>query len=180
LFLFYALLSNFASLPNHNKHTQKSTIQGPKVVVRPEEAAIVIFVLVLWVGAIALFFNRWGKIRMLEPYQPKFQQEHRVSCPLIDLDTLSPVNHRASIAKMSMGMSTMPSTYGFPRRKFEKTAFGNLQVYVIMYLSRSLRGRTLPPPPKFRVCRRSNLLTTPTSAENPFGLRHPFDDPERG
>jgi hypothetical protein len=85
--------------------------------VRPEEAAIVIFVLVLWVGAIALFFNRWGKIRMLEPYQPKFQQEHRVSCPLIDLDPLSPVNHRASIAKMSLGMSTMPSSYVFPRRK---------------------------------------------------------------
>jgi hypothetical protein len=93
------------------------TFAGPKIVVRPEEAAIVIFVLVLWVGAIALFFNRWGKIRMLEPYQPKFQQEHRVSCPLIDLDPLSPVNHRASIAKMSLGMSTMPSSYVFPRRK---------------------------------------------------------------
>lgn len=42
--------------------------------------------LILWVAAIALFFNRWGKIRMLEPYQPKFQQQHRTSCPLVELD----------------------------------------------------------------------------------------------
>jgi hypothetical protein len=33
------------------------------VVVRAEEALIVAFVLLLWVAAIALFFNRWGKIR---------------------------------------------------------------------------------------------------------------------
>ncbi|XP_067211130.1 facilitated trehalose transporter Tret1-2 homolog isoform X2 [Linepithema humile] len=54
------------------------------VVVRAEEALIVVFVLILWVAAIALFFNRWGKIRMLEPYQPKFQQQHRPSCTIVD------------------------------------------------------------------------------------------------
>ncbi|XP_063975316.1 uncharacterized protein LOC135161559 [Diachasmimorpha longicaudata] len=54
------------------------------VVVRAEEALLVILVLLLWVGAIALFFNRWGKIRMLEPYQPKFQQPHRPSCAIVD------------------------------------------------------------------------------------------------
>ncbi|KAL6261524.1 hypothetical protein P5V15_006612 [Pogonomyrmex californicus] len=58
------------------------------VVVRAEEALIVILVLVLWVAAIALFFNRWGKIRMLEPYQPKFQQQHRQSCTMIDPNSL--------------------------------------------------------------------------------------------
>lgn len=31
--------------------------------------------LVVWVAAIALFFNRWGKIRMLLPYQPDYKQE---------------------------------------------------------------------------------------------------------
>lgn len=52
---------------------------------------IVTLVLLIWVGAIALFFNRWGKIRMLEPYQPKFngQQTHRPSCPL-NSPTLNP------------------------------------------------------------------------------------------
>lgn len=29
----------------------------------------------MWAGAIALFFNRWGKIRMLLPYQPDYKQE---------------------------------------------------------------------------------------------------------
>lgn len=54
----------------------------PVVIVRAEEILLVVLVLVIWVAAIALFFNRWGKIRMLEPYQPKFQQSHRASCPL--------------------------------------------------------------------------------------------------
>ncbi|XP_055842264.1 uncharacterized protein LOC129909238 [Episyrphus balteatus] len=57
----------------------------------------------LWVGSIVLFFNRWGKIRMLEPYQPKFQQQHRSSCPLVDLDSLHS-HPRASVSRMSMGM----------------------------------------------------------------------------
>ena len=56
------------------------------IIVRAEEALIVLLVLVLWIGAIALFFNRWGKIRMLEPYQPKFQQQHRASCPMVDIN----------------------------------------------------------------------------------------------
>lgn len=73
---------------------------------RTEEVLIVGLVLVLWVGAIALFFNRWGKIRMLEPYQPKFQQQHRSSCPLVDIESLSPINHpRSSFSRMSMGCS---------------------------------------------------------------------------
>ncbi|KAB0795087.1 hypothetical protein PPYR_11926 [Photinus pyralis] len=58
---------------------------GPVVIVRAEEVLLVVLVLTLWVAAIALFFNRWGKIRMLEPYQPKFQQSHRPSCPLAPL-----------------------------------------------------------------------------------------------
>lgn len=42
---------------------------------RGVEIGIVLLVLVVWIGAIALFFNRWGKIRMLIPYQPDFKQE---------------------------------------------------------------------------------------------------------
>jgi hypothetical protein len=59
---------------------------SPPIIVRAEEALIVLLVLVLWIAAIALFFNRWGKIRMLEPYQPKFQQQHRSSCPMVDMN----------------------------------------------------------------------------------------------
>ncbi|KAH1017592.1 uncharacterized protein LOC109546629 isoform X2 [Dendroctonus ponderosae] len=43
--------------------------------VRGVEIGIVLIVLVVWVAAIALFFNRWGKIRMLLPYQPDYKQE---------------------------------------------------------------------------------------------------------
>ncbi len=65
-----------------------------------------ILVLILWVAAVALFFNRWGKIRMLEPYQPKFQQARRSSCPLVDIESLSPINHqRTSFSRLSIGVS---------------------------------------------------------------------------
>ncbi|XP_072377689.1 fibronectin type III domain-containing protein 4 [Diabrotica undecimpunctata] len=43
--------------------------------VRGVEIGIVLLVLLVWIAAIALFFNRWGKIRMLLPYQPDYKQE---------------------------------------------------------------------------------------------------------
>ncbi|CAG9562102.1 unnamed protein product [Danaus chrysippus] len=76
-----------------------SNVDGSGVVVRAEEALIVAFVLLLWVAAIALFFNRWGKIRMLEPYQPKFQQQHRQSCVLAENSVSVPPHHRASLSR---------------------------------------------------------------------------------
>ncbi|CAH0715757.1 unnamed protein product, partial [Brenthis ino] len=76
-----------------------NNIDGSGVVVRAEEALIVAFVLLLWVAAIALFFNRWGKIRMLEPYQPKFQQQHRQSCALAENSVTVPPHHRASLSR---------------------------------------------------------------------------------
>ncbi|XP_075237545.1 uncharacterized protein LOC142333864 [Lycorma delicatula] len=87
----------------------------PGVVVRTEEALIVIFVLVLWIAAIALFFNRWGKIRMLEPYQPKFHQEHRTSCAMVDSIGHSQSQHRTSFSKFNMLeppiFASVPPTY---------------------------------------------------------------------
>ncbi|RZF36119.1 hypothetical protein LSTR_LSTR007193 [Laodelphax striatellus] len=80
--------------------TDPNALHPGSVVIRTEEALIVIMVLVLWVAAIALFFNRWGKIRMLEPYQPKFHQEHRPSCPAAD--TIGGQQHRASVSKFGM------------------------------------------------------------------------------
>ncbi|CAG4940611.1 unnamed protein product [Parnassius apollo] len=84
------------------------------VVVRAEEALIVTFVLLLWVAAIALFFNRWGKIRcvyklMLEPYQPKFQQQHRQSCVLSDNTVSVPPHHRASVSRACVSYDYGPS-----------------------------------------------------------------------
>lgn len=42
------------------------------------EIGIVLLVLAVWVAAIALFFNRWGKIRMLLPYQPDYKEQLKV------------------------------------------------------------------------------------------------------
>ncbi|XP_063973628.1 uncharacterized protein LOC135160704 isoform X15 [Diachasmimorpha longicaudata] len=46
--------------------------------VRGVEVGIVVMVLLVWAGAIALFFNRWGKIRMLLPYQPDYKEQLKV------------------------------------------------------------------------------------------------------
>ncbi|XP_068897350.1 uncharacterized protein [Tenebrio molitor] len=96
---------------------------GPVVIVRVEEVLLVVLVLMIWVAAIALFFNRWGKIRMLEPYQPKFhQQPHRPSCPLAPLsppgiapqvsNTLpraqKPTTQRMSFSKYNVNAMTDP------------------------------------------------------------------------
>ncbi|GLH14066.1 uncharacterized protein GBIM_18496 [Gryllus bimaculatus] len=43
-----------------------------------QQVGIVLLVLVVWVAAIALFFNRWGKIRMLLPYQPDYKEQLKV------------------------------------------------------------------------------------------------------
>ncbi|KAK4020582.1 uncharacterized protein LOC116916310 [Daphnia magna] len=72
--------------------------------VRAEEIGLVLLVLLLWVGAVALFFNRWGKIRMLEPYQPKFIDAPRGSlAPIAAAGTGAP-----------SGMSTAPHRLSYP------------------------------------------------------------------
>ncbi|XP_039296446.1 uncharacterized protein LOC111056862 [Nilaparvata lugens] len=97
--------------------TDPNALHPGSVVIRTEEALIVIMVLVLWVAAIALFFNRWGKIRMLEPYQPKFHQEHRPSCPAADtIGGHSQLQqHRTSVSKFTMMdppvFASVPPTY---------------------------------------------------------------------
>jgi Domain of unknown function (DUF4808) len=82
------------------------SLAGSKIIVRPEEALIVILVLILWIGAISLFFHRWGKIRMLEPYTPKFEEaRHRPSCPLTTLEAVA--TKRMSLGHMSIQWNQM-------------------------------------------------------------------------
>ncbi|XP_023288565.1 uncharacterized protein LOC105703806 isoform X2 [Orussus abietinus] len=50
----------------------------PYLQIRGVEVGIVVLVLIVWAGAIALFFNRWGKIRMLLPYQPDYKEQLKV------------------------------------------------------------------------------------------------------
>lgn len=51
---------------------------------KPEEIAIVVLVLLIWVGVIFLFVRKWGKIRGLEPYTPSFDRNNSTS-PMLPL-----------------------------------------------------------------------------------------------
>lgn len=86
---------------------------GNKIVVRPEEALIVIFVLILWMAAIGLFVHRWGKIRNCEPYAPKFEAEHRGSCH----DQSNLINKRMSMSSKlaNPGPMLTAQTYSFAK-----------------------------------------------------------------
>ncbi|KAL1138070.1 hypothetical protein AAG570_009765 [Ranatra chinensis] len=55
------------------KTNSRSNMPPPYLQVRGIEVGIVCLVLLVWVGSIVLFFNRWGKIRMLLPYQPDYK-----------------------------------------------------------------------------------------------------------
>ncbi|CAN8006992.1 unnamed protein product, partial [Ixodes hexagonus] len=66
-----------ASGPTRSLSPAASSSSRP--VVRDEEIVIVVLVLTVWVAVILLFFNKWGKIRMLEPYQPQYQREPQFS-----------------------------------------------------------------------------------------------------
>lgn len=73
---------------------------GNKLIIRPDEALIVILVLILWMVAIGLFVHRWGKIRNCEPYTPKFhdaESSHRGSCH----DQTNLINKRMSMSTKS-------------------------------------------------------------------------------
>lgn len=42
--------------------------------IRGEEVTIVVLVLICWMATVVIFINKWGKIRMLEPYQPAYRE----------------------------------------------------------------------------------------------------------
>ncbi|XP_076282881.1 uncharacterized protein LOC143210125 isoform X9 [Lasioglossum baleicum] len=81
--------------PPSSQHPQ------PYTQVRAVEVGIVVLVLVFWAAAIALFFNRWGKIRMLLPYQPDYKEQLKVPgtgvCPAANSAyTQHPTQHTCS------------------------------------------------------------------------------------
>jgi hypothetical protein len=62
--------------------TSRGLVRTSGTIVRAEELGIVLVVLSLWAAAIALFINRWGKIRLMEPYHPYVEPEDPQSPPL--------------------------------------------------------------------------------------------------
>lgn len=66
----YSDLSSSSS--SSSTDNAKDRLRIPRV--RLVEISLVGMALVLWAGAIVLFFHRWGKIRMLLPYQPDYKE----------------------------------------------------------------------------------------------------------
>lgn len=64
--------------PSNGEDPPISKNPQQNIQVRGVEVGIVLLVLVVWIAAIALFFNRWGKIRMLLPYQPDYKEQLKV------------------------------------------------------------------------------------------------------
>ncbi|PSN43574.1 hypothetical protein C0J52_16719 [Blattella germanica] len=66
------------TVPSNSEDPPSSFNPQQNIQVRGVEVGIVLLVLVVWIAAIALFFNRWGKIRMLLPYQPDYKEQLKV------------------------------------------------------------------------------------------------------
>ena len=50
-----------------------SDVQAIGLKVKPGEVLIVVLILCAWFGAIALFLNKWGKIRLSTPSEPRYK-----------------------------------------------------------------------------------------------------------
>lgn len=68
----------------------------------------------VWVGAIALFFNRWGKIRMLLPYQPDYKEQLKVPGTGAGNSVNSAYNHSSSQQVCSQVMVSTIILISFP------------------------------------------------------------------
>nr|XP_046910259.1 uncharacterized protein LOC124491624 isoform X1 [Dermatophagoides farinae] len=77
-------LVQFVSPDNETRRSHRKFINRPihtypdemtdGMMVREDEVVIVVIVIAAWIGCIFIFFNKWGKIRMLEPYQPQYKE----------------------------------------------------------------------------------------------------------
>ncbi|XP_018321140.1 tenascin-R isoform X3 [Agrilus planipennis] len=95
--------------------------------VRGVEIGIVLLVLVVWVAAIALFFNRWGKIRMLLPYQPDFKEQLKVPGTVACAAAVAAgntCNHTTELVCSQDGCCMLDRCFRYPRRTTENRDCG--------------------------------------------------------
>ncbi|EDW01654.1 GH21562 [Drosophila grimshawi] len=102
-----------------NTLTHSTTRELPTI--RGVEIGIVLIVLMVWAGAIALFFNRWGKIRMLLPYQPDYKHE-QLKVPGTGVCTASGCNgqHSHQCLPRCEGCGIFDRCFQYPRRELER------------------------------------------------------------
>ncbi|XP_025016696.1 uncharacterized protein LOC107362832 [Tetranychus urticae] len=58
---------------HRGESVNRSSVIVTDALVSPLDLTIIIFVLLLWLTTILMCINKWGKIRMIEAYQPTFQ-----------------------------------------------------------------------------------------------------------
>lgn len=133
-----------------------------------------ILVLMLWMAAIGLFFHRWGKIRMLEPYTPKFEEDIRPMCPLPSMDPIV-VGKRMSMCPLTSiqcGPSWNPSAIGVGRgerrNNVQIVPSGLLSINFFRISPCSLLT-LLTAPAQFSVCWTSSVFAAPASEKNQVG-----------
>lgn len=86
------------SLPHVANLTSRGLVRTSGTLVRAEELGIVLVVLSLWAAAIALFINRWGKIRLMEPYHPYIETEATPNAPQVQNNGVLAPGQRASFS----------------------------------------------------------------------------------
>ncbi len=125
--------------------------------VKAEEIGIVAVVLLLWVAAIALFINRWGKIRSMEPYHPYFEPEE--ANPAAPIDNGGTNSHRPSLFEAAVAtsrrLSNVSGSYAFyppaPTLALPPGSDRRLSVFS-------------PQPPSIRTSRRASCYLYPELA----------------
>ncbi|XP_037089930.1 uncharacterized protein LOC119110271 isoform X3 [Pollicipes pollicipes] len=89
---------------NNSSETRQSagSQPGSSLPVTAEEAGLVLLVLLLWLVAIALFINRWGKIRMLEPYLPAYKMTPRAEALTVQSSRMNSMDEDAMLCHYMM------------------------------------------------------------------------------
>lgn len=82
--------------------------------VRAEEIGLVLLVLMLWMGAITLFINRWGKLRMLEPYQPAYTAPVQPPRPTPQVGPCINIQSTSDLALAESGSASGRCEWGVP------------------------------------------------------------------
>lgn len=160
-FFFFPLFLPFSLFPSFSFFFQ----------VRGVEVGIVVLVLIFWAGAIALFFNRWGKIRMLLPYQPDYKEQLKVPgtgvCAAANAAyTQHPTQHTCSQVTHNYTPSSSPSILSFPPLVFRLTITTTMMMMIIIVMIFDIRYS--------RCIGNSCELTFPAGEKQPIDRSFPI------
>lgn len=112
------------ALPYVANLTSRGLVRTSGTLVRAEELGIVLVVLSLWAAAIALFINRWGKIRLMEPYHPYIETEATPNAAQVQNNGVLASGQRASFSHQVRALGHTRNVllnYSYLKKVFELT-----------------------------------------------------------